>query len=990
MIVVLLAMSSMSAIAQTKTVTGTITDSKDGSPLANATITVKGTKLATQTGDNGSFKILNVPAGATTLVVSYSGYATQNVAIGSGNVAVKLTVSDVTGDAVVVIGYGRARKKDLTGAISTVTEKDFQKGVITTPEQLIAGKIAGVSVIKNDGSPGGGSVIRIRGGSSLNASNDPLIVIDGVPMAPNSDENGNPTYHGVASPLSLINADDIESFTVLKDASAAAIYGSRAANGVIIITTKQGKIGKLKIGFSTVNSLSTVAKDVDVLTGDQVRTIVRAKGSAAQIAELGTANTNWQNVIYQDALGTDNNVNFSGGIKNFPYRVSLGYQNQDGILKTDNLTKTSVAISINPLLFNKTLKIDFNVKGTAENTRFADKGAIGDAIGYDPTQPVYSNSNRYNGFYEWVQPNGSLQSSVPFNPLGLLENHQNLAKPYRSIGSLKLDYKLPFLPDLHAIVNGGYDIASAKTTDYIGDSAAQSYSSGGQNNFGKQTISITLLDAYFNYVKDFKAIKSRLDAVAGYSYSDFLATNYNYAQYKANDSLKPGTQPTYPFDKPENTIISFFGRAAYSYNDKYYLTGTLRDDGSSRFGPYDVGTTLSTIGKGNKWGLFPSLAFKWKINGENFLKNSKTISDLDLRVGYGVTGQQNGIADYSYLADYNLSATTVSYPFNGQPLQGTRPNAYYANVTWEQTATSNIALDYGLFNNRINGSVDFYLKKTSNLLSVVPVASGTNFSATLLKNIGKMENKGIEFNLNAQVIKGKVFTWDANFNIGYNKNTITFLDGLTYPNGGLGEGGFAQIYQEGYNKSTFSLYKQVYDPKTGLPIQGLFDDQNRDGQITASDLVKSKNADPNIFLGFSTDFSYKRLSLSAVFRASFNNYVFNDVSSGEGNLSNILGSGTYVGNATTSYLKTGFSVVGTKPTDYYLENASFLKMDNLTLGYDFGKVFRNTAVLRLNVSIQNVFVITNYTGIDPEISNGIDNNLYPRPRIFSLGLNLNL
>jgi TonB-linked SusC/RagA family outer membrane protein len=996
MTIVLLGIFTAPAIAQNRTVTGKITDSKDGSPLSGANVTVAGSTIGTQTAADGTFKLNNVPAGAKKLVVSHVGFAIQEIAIGSGPVVLSLKTADITGDAVVVIGYGKARQKDLTGAIATVTEKDFQKGVITTPEQMIAGKVAGVSVIKNDGSPGGGSTIRIRGGSSLNASNDPLIVIDGVPMAPNSDANGNPTYSGVASPLSMINSDDIESFTVLKDASAAAIYGSRAANGVIIITTKQGKSGKLKVSFSSVNSVSTVAKDVSVLSGDQVRAIVKANGNAQQIAALGTANTNWQDAIYQSAFGTDNNINFSGGIKNFPYRVSLGYQNQDGILKTDNLTKTSVTISINPVLFNKTLKVDINIKGSMENTSFADKGAIGDAITFDPTVPVYSNSKRYNGFWEWVDNSGNLLPSNPgSNPLGLLYNHQNLAKPQRSIGDIKLDYKFPFLPDLHAIVNAAYDGASTKNTNYINDSAAQTYAQGGQNNFGKQTVWNTLLDFYFNYVKDFKSIKSKLDAVAGYSYNDYLTTNYNYASYNAHDSMLLGTTPTFPYDKPENVIISFFGRAAYSYADKYYLTGTVREDGSSRFGPYGVGTTIGTIGQGNKWGIFPSVAFKWRISQEGFLKNSKTISDLSVRLGYGITGQQDGIADYPYLNSYTLTSGTVSYPFGGTNVQGNKPSVFTPALTWEQTATSNIGLDYGFFNNRITGSVDLYLKKTTNLLASVNVPGGTNFGPQALENIGAMENKGVEFNVNAQLIKGREFNWNANFNIGYNKNTITSLGDTAYSYGGIGNGDNAQIYQTGYAKSTFYLYKQIYDPTTGKPIEGLFSDINRDGIINSNDLVHSKQSDPNVFLGFSSTFSYKRLSVGFVMRASFNNYVYNAVNALEGIGSKILQSGAGIGNATTNYLYTQFAAttVATSTqalSDYYLENASFLKMDNVSVGFDCGKVIRNTTNLRVSLNMQNVFTITNYTGIDPEVSNGIDNNQYPRPRIISVGLNLNL
>lgn len=989
---------SQIAFSQGKVISGIVTDSKDGSRLGGVTVIAKGTTTGTQTSSDGSYHITVGPS-ATILVFSSVGYAVQELTInGRTEINVGLVLTNPTLSEVVVIGYGTARKKDLTGSITTVSSKDFQTGVITTPDQMIAGKVAGVSVISNGGSPGSGSTIRIRGGSSLNASNDPLIVIDGVPLSGSG-------IAGAANPLSLINSNDIESFTILKDASATAIYGSRAANGVILITTKKGKSGEVKVSFSSVNSLSTIAKEVSVLNGDQMRAVVKANGSPAQIALLGTANTNWQNQVFQNAFGTTNDISISGGIKNLPYRFSVGYQNQNGILKTDNLQKTSVGLALNPTFFDNHLKIDINVKGSFENTRFANQGAIGAAIGFDPTQSVYSKSKRFGGYFEWVDANGNLRSEIPYNPLGLLNENENLATPLRSIGSIQVDYSLPFLPELHLKVNAGYDVSQGKGTTFIPDSAASNYNVnnpgtlGGSSNKYDQTTQNTVLEYYLNYVKDFKSIKSRLDAIAGYSYGNSLTTNYEYKNYSATHVFLNVGDSTAPFDKPENTIISFFARAAYSFDDRFYLTGTIRDDGSSRFGPYGVGTTLSTIGQGNKWGLFPSAAFKWKISQEKFLRDSKTISDLGIRVGYGVTGQQDGIGDYSFLTTYAIAANNAAYQFGNQFIQGARPSGYDANLSWEQTATSNAGLDFGFLNNRITGSVDFYLKKTSKLLESIPEPAGTNFSAFILSNVGDMKNEGVEFNINAQPIKNKNLTWDVNFNIAYNKNTITNLtvipDDPTYPGfpsgqiNGNGAQGFAFINAVGYSKNTFNLYQQVYD-QGGYPIEGLFEDVNRDGIINSSDAVKDKRSDPDWFLGFSTNVVYKRWNAGFVLRASFDNYVYDQFLFSNGNLNDILG-GTVISNASTTYLQTFFK--GNTSTqflsNYYLYNGSFLKMDNCNIGYNFGKVFNSKANLRANVNVQNVFVITKYPGIDPEQSSGIDGNPYPRPRIFSLGLNLN-
>ena len=993
----LLVLLGMPAFSQNSVVTGKVADSS-GTPVVGASVTIAGTSRGTTTDGQGVYH-LTVRPGDNTLLISAVGYSSRQIPISSTG-TITLSVVNSSLNDVVVIGYGTVRKKDLTGSIAVVSEKDFQKGAITTPDQMIAGKVAGVSVISNSGSPGAGSTIRIRGGTSISASNDPLFVIDGVPVSNN-------TISGVANPLSMINSDDIESFTVLKDASATAIYGSRAANGVIMITTKKGKANGLVMTFNTVNSVATLAKRVSVLNGTQMRSVVNANGNAKQIGLLGNANTDWQDQVFHSAFGTTNDLSFTGGIKNLPYRISVGWQDQDGILRTDNLKKTSVAIAVNPVLLDNHLHIDINVKGSIENTRFANQSAVGAAIGFDPTQPVYSTtkSNRFGGYFEWVDANGNLLSNIPYNPVGMLYENINKSSPERSIGNIQLDYNFPFLPELHVKVNAGYDASLGKGTTFIPDSAASNYNVanpttlGGSNNRYKQTTMNTVLEYYLNYVKDFKSIKSHLDAIAGYSYNDFLTTNYMYGNYSAAGHEINTGDSIAPFDKPRNVIISFIGRLAYSFDNRFYLTGSFREDGSSRFGPYGEGVTISTIGKGHKWGSFPSGAFKWKLSNEDFLKNSRVISDLDLRIGYGITGQQDVNALYGYLTTYSLAAQNAAYYWNGQYIQGQRPSGTVGNLAWEQTATTNLGLDYGFLNNRITGSIDLYDKKTSHLLLNTPQSAGTNFSAYVLENVGNVENKGIEFNVAATAIQTRDLNWSLNFNIAYNHSRVTNLtvipDDPTFPGiptaqiNGTGAQGFAQIQQVGYAKNTFNLYQQIYDLKTGLPIEGLFNDVNRDGIINSSDAVKNRHSDPDVFLGFSTNVSYQKWSAGFVVRASFDNYVYDQFLATDGSLSNVLG-GSVISNVSTNYLKTHFQGNTTTQflSNYYLYNASFLKMDNINVGYDFGKVFNNKTTLRGSIIVQNVFVITKYPGLDPEISSGIDGNTYPRPRTYSLGLNL--
>jgi TonB-linked SusC/RagA family outer membrane protein len=973
---------------QERTVTGRVVDSVGGG-IPNASVVIKGGKNGTQTGSDGTFTI-KVPGTATALTISSVGFAAQDVNIaGTGTVDVTLRAANTALSEVVVIGYGTARRRDVTGSVAIVTSKDFQKGTISTPEQLIAGKVAGVAITSNGGQPGSGSTIRIRGGSSLSANNDPLIVIDGVPL----DQT---TIGGASNPLSFINPNDIESFTVLKDASSAAIYGSRAANGVIIITTKRGRGGSLRANFTSNVSLSKITKQVEVLDGNQVRDIVSRLGNNLHKSQVGAANTNWQNEIYRSAVSTDNNLSLTGGIKGLPYRLSLGYQYLTGVLRTDKLQKNSISLALNPTFFDNHLRVDVNLKGSMQKTRFANQSAIGSAVYFDPTQPVYANDKTFGGYFEWREPNGSLLLNRANNPVGLLNQYFDEASPSRSIGNITFDYKFHFLPELRANLNLGYDVSKNKGTIFVPAEAAVSYNIaspalGGRSDINRQSKTNTLADFYLNYVKDFAAIQSRIDVTAGYSYNNFQTKNYNFRSYNAaGDTIAGTTPPDFLFDIPENTLLSYFARANYSYNDKYLLTATVRRDGSSRFA------------KANRWGTFPSVSIAWRLKSEDFLKNSTAVSDLKIRAGYGVTGQQlvSNLAPpagyYDYIPNYNLGNTYSSYQFGNQYLQTYTPAGFNSSLKWEQTATTNLALDYGFANGRISGSVDFYYRKTTDLLNRIPAPTGTNFSLYITSNVGSMENKGVEFNLNTQPVRTKKVTWDVNFNTTYNKNTITNLTivpndpkyaGL--PSGtGSGVNGFIQLNAVGGPRSTFYLYKQVYDVK-GHPIEGLFEDLNRDGIINVDDRYKGKTGDPNLFFGFSTNVSYGDFNAGFVLRSNLNNYVYNNVYSNLGRLNTITGNYT-IGNASVNYLETGFAGNSTEQilSDYYIQNSSFLRMDNLTFGYNAGKVFNNKATLRLNAVVQNVFVITKYKGLDPEINGGIDNNFYPRPRTYTLGVNL--
>ena len=960
----------------TREASGTVRNEK-GEPIEAASVRVFGKTAGVFTDKTGFFRI-GVPPGDK-LIISYVGYDTILVRPGSTSLVISIHPSNGTLNDAIVIGYGTQKRKDLTGALSVVTAKDFQGGAITTPEQLIAGKVAGVSITSNGGSPGSGSVIRIRGVASLSASNDPLIVIDGLPFSGNA-------IPGASNALSLVNPNDIESFTVLKDAAATAIYGSRASNGVILITTKKGKPGKPIYNFSSQVSAGKLIKEANVLSAAQFRQFVDSLGTGTYDGVhtfkslLGNSNTDWQKQIYQTSVSTDNNLSAVGSIDNIPYRASVGYLNQEGIVKTDNLQRYSGSISLTPRLLHDQLKVELNLHGAVIQSQFANSGsAISSAMYFDPTQPVHAKSP-YGNFFEWASTDPTsgavtLNKLAPRNPVALLDQYDNHATVQRSFGNLVLDYQIPRVPGLHANLNLGYDIAHGNGIVNVPAYAAQNYLDSGQRNTYKGTMTNTVGEFYLNYLKDLRSIKSNINVIAGYGYYNNLMTTYNMPDIRANGDTIPGSVPLYPTTSPENTLISYYGRLIYTFDTRYILSGSIRSDGSSRFSP------------STRWGTFPSAAFTWRMQQEGFLQSVKALSNLNLRLSYGITGNQDGIADYSYLPVYGLGDNTSQVQFGNTFYNMASPAAYDANIKWEQTATWNAGLDYGFMNNRITGSLDVYYKKTKDLLNTVPVPAGSNFSSTLLVNVGNMTNKGAEFVINASPVRSRDWNWNVNFNIAYNTNTITNLTATkdsTYPGTYTGNG-VIQINSVGYGANSFYVYHQEYD-KNGKPIEGVYEDVNHDGIINQNDLYHYKSPFPKVILGFSTDVNYRKWTLSTVLRANFGNYMYNEISTNaiQANMFNPLG---YLANTFTEILSTHF-YYSQPQSDYYIQNASFLKMDNLALSFNAGHVFRGDANLRINANCQNVFTITKYTGQDPELYGGIDNTFYPRPRTYVLGLNL--
>jgi TonB-dependent starch-binding outer membrane protein SusC len=978
-------------------VTGKVTDATNGTPISGVTVMVKGTTVATQTATDGTFKI-NVPANAT-LVFSNVGFTRQEIAIaGKRVIDVSFVQANQQLNEVVVVAYGSRRRGDLTGSVTAVTAKDFQKGNIASSEQLLVGKVPGLEVTTGGGSAGGGSKIRIRSGASLNASNDPLIVIDGVPI----ESNG---IAGSGNLLNTINPNDIESMSILKDASATALYGSRASNGVVIITTKKGNSGKVKFNFNTQLSYAKNSKQVDVLSGDEVRAIINEDatktGSNTYKNFLGTANTNWQDEIYQGAMALDNNISASGAIKGLPFvlpfRASLGYLTQEGVLKTNKFGRVSTSLNLNPKFLDDHLAVNVAFKYSRTNNAFANEGAIGSAVSFDPTQPVYKPNKNYGGYFEWIQPNDTAVSLATRNPLALLELRDNTSTVNRVIGNVQLDYKMHFLPDLHLLVNLGMDKASGSGNDNVNPLAATDFITGGRKSYYEQKKSNTLADIQLFYSKELKNIRSKFDVLVGHSYQDFYSEVKNFASFSYRaiaDPNKPekkdtlqGSEPVFLTDKPQFRLESYIGRINYTLANKYLLTASIRSDASSKFS------------KDNRVGYFPAVALAWKIKDE-FFSNSVAVNDLKLRASWGVTGQQDGIDYYAYLPRYGQSNNSAQYQFGNSFFSFLRPSAYDPNLKWETTTTTNLGLDFAFANNRISGSVDVYRKETKDLLSVVPVAPGSNFNIELLTNVGNMENKGVEVAINTIPVSTKNLTWNFGFNVTYNNSKIINLLKQPDPNfqgidvSGIGGGLTNTIgkFTVGYSPYVFYVYKQVYDKTTGKPIENLFEDLNRDGQINSSDRYLYKKPAADMLFGINTSVNYKKWNFGITSHGAVGNYLYNQFNSNNGVLRAIKNPVQFIQNGAPDYFNTGFSGTTTNEylSDYYIENASFLRLDNLNIGYNVGRIMKNKASLRVTSSIQNLFVITNYSGLDPEnaSSSGTDYTIYPRPRIFSLGANI--
>ena len=980
------------------TVKGTVAD--QSGPVIGAAVMEAGTANGAVTDLDGNY-VLRVSSADATVEVSCIGYATVSFKASEVPAQIILIDDSTFLDEVVVIGYGTVKKSDMTGSVSAVKADQLNKGVATSPTDLLQGKSAGVVITSGDGAPGSGSTIRIRGGSSLQASNDPLIVIDGVPVS-------NDGISGTSNPLSSINPNDIESFTVLKDASATAIYGSRASNGVIMITTKKGQnSGKMPhVDADFTASLSQNAKYVNVLDAAGLRDLVgKVFGTDSDaFHNLGTADTNWQKEIFQLAQTYETNVAVSGkaGSDKFslPYRVALGYLDNDGTLKTSNMSRETVSVNLNPSLLDNHLTINLNGKGMNMDTRFANTGAITQAVQYDPTRPVYDPSG-LNGYSWWNYGKGTFtvdncNTMANQNPVALINDKYDVSNAKRFLGNAQFDYKLHGFEDLRFNLNLGIDYTKSEGTVDVAPDTEQSmhstnqqannHASGYHTNYSQKKLDSTL-EFYADYNHTFAA-KHNLDVMAGYSWQHFYNESFNET-FKADNT--PSTDASYYLSNPytgkgELYLVSFFGRLNYGFADRFLITATFRADGTSRF-------------SNNKWGLFPSVAFGWNLKNENFLKNSDALSALKLRLSYGETGQQDlGSGYYPTLATYVYNTNASQYPFGASFVQPITAKGYNADLKWETTTTYNAGLDFGFVDDRVTGSFDVYKRYTKDLLNYTPVAAGANLSNYLDANIGDLENTGVEFELNTIPVQTRDWSWTMGFNAAWNKTLITRLTtDDERPNyygvytGGIsgGTGNTIQVHQTGQAPNSFFVYQQVYDPN-GNPIEGLYVDRNEDGKIDAADKYCFHKAAPDWTFGFNTQLSYKALTLAMSAHANVGNYVYNNVMS-NGDLLTDLSTNSFINNRYYTAEAHNFKNFAQYWSDMYVTDASFLKIDNVTLSYRFKLAEAAGRDMNLNVfgTVQNLACLTGYTGIDPEIFSGIDNNMYPRPRTYIVGVKFN-
>lgn len=970
------------AFAQQQILKGVVKDEK-GESLIGAGIVVKGTTNGSFTNENGAYTLSNLKEGIT-LTISCLGYITQEMNYtGQSELNFTLVEDSKMLDNVVVIGYGQVRKGDVTGSIVSVKVDESTRGFSPNSQDLLTGKIAGVSITSAGGSPTGNSTIRIRGGSSLSATNDPLIVIDGIMI-----DNGG--VGGVGNVLSTINPSDIETFTVLKDASATAIYGSRASNGVILITTKKGSDGKMKITYDGNVSVSTRKKGIDVMDGDEFRAFVTANFAGLTtydevVNQLGTENTNWQDEIFQTAISTDHNLSIFGNANNvLPYRASFGYTNLEGILKTSAMERYTGSFSLSPSLFNNNLKISLNGRGMYSKNRFADQSAIGEAINMDPTKPVYDEKSPYGGYYTWVGSTNQIIQVATKNPVSLLEMREDKADAYNFIGNSQFDYKLPFFPDLKFNLNLGIDYSKSDGHKFNSPLAASEFIYGGSVADWDQTRTNTSLDFYSQYTKDLDFLNSKFDIMGGYSWQNYwkegseITERVTALDANGNPLLVAATNY-----ETEYYLVSFFGRINYGIMDRYLLTFSMRDDGSSRFS------------QDNRWALFPSAAFAWRIMEESFMQNVDLLSNLKLRLGWGITGQQDiGQGDYPYLGTYSKSIgdqTSYLRGFNadGTPIWSSllRPDAYNSNLKWESTTTYNAGLDYGFFNNRIEGSLDLYYRETTDLINTATkVPAGINFKEYVAANIGSLENRGVEFSINTKPIVTTNVTWDFGANIAYNQNELTKLTLSNELNSKIPNGNRVNMVGEAANM--WYVYEQVYD-EAGKPLEGLYKDRNNDGKINEQDLRPYKNGTPDYTFGLNTKLTYKAWDLSIAGHGSHGNYNYNSMDAGRAPISpNSVYANEFLINRPQSVFNTNFQNNQTS-SDYYVQDASFFRIDNINLGWSFKNINALPINGRIYSTVQNPFVFTNYSGLDPEVFGGDDNNVYPRPLIVMLGVNLN-
>lgn len=972
----LLLLLPFSILAQ-NTLSGTVLDKTSGQPIPGVNVNVQGTTNGVSTDFDGKFQIANVKKGDNVLF-SYIGY-TNSIVNYNGQKSITVSLGEDANqlkEVVIQVGYGTVKKKDLTGAVTVLTSEDFNKGPVTSADQMITGKVAGLQIINGGGSPGEGATIRIRSGSSLSANNDPLYVIDGVPVAAGG-------INGGRNPLSTINQNNIESITVLKDASATAIYGSRASNGVIIITTKRGKAGELKITYNANLQVSEIADKVDALTPTQFRAFIEANGSAAQQALMGDANTDWQDQIFRTAIGTDHNIALSGGVDNVVYRASVGYANLNGILKRDNMERSTLSANVTGNFLDKHLKIEINNNTSLIKSNYSNRGAIGAAITYDPTQSVTRASD--GTYYQWYKQGDKgeeINQLAGVNPISLIEQQNNFGTSYRSIGNIQAEYKMHFLPELKAVANFGYDQLSGRSygntdANYLNGVAGSGYNNTYENSGSRYN---KLMDLYLNYNKKVDAIDTQFDVTGGYSYQDFR-DNSNGSSFNFQNNI---TVPGVPTPTRVN-LQSFFARSNISIADKYLLTLSYRRDGSSRFT------------ETNRWANFPAVALAWKLNEENFLKDVASISTLKLRGGWGITGQQDIGKVYPSIPLYLISNSTAQYQMGDTFYNTYRPQPYNSNLKWEETTTVNAGLDYGFANNRITGTVDLYKRTTKDLLLYTQNPSFFGFSNYDTYNVGTIENKGIELAAEVIPVRTNDVEWRIGGNVTFQDSKITELTTTLDNTPGINVGGYSgatgntiQNHQVGYSPSSFYVYEQAYgvDAK---PIDGVFIDRNKDGIVNEQDKYRFHKPAADVFYGFNTSVSYKNFDMAMNWRGSWGNYNYNNVDSNNGSYQNILLRDTDLSNGVANVLETGFASQDSKryESDYYIQDASFVRLDNVSVGYTFNQKSSSSSLVKLTLAAQNVLLITNYSGLDPEISGGIDYNLYPRPITFTLGLNVN-